>query len=247
MINTIQLNSNGLLSYVAYGTIGWLKCSDNKIYMCRCTQCEWVKVNDGLLSTCKVKWQVAGMSKEFTTMRTSRLLSGKINGIIYKTIQAAQNGTSNVCTSELQNGEMECNSHVDIIDYLRVKYPNINIACMGKNFNILTYRVYADNTISEKETPFNVEVTHHGLKVSVPSLDDETTFITKELALSNLNPLDVVTFPSIDETKFNLINDVREAFDLLWEHRYEYTDNDFNRLKESIINNLNGIRSSVYW
>lgn len=180
------------ISYLSYGTIGWVKTKDNEVRQCKCLGAKWVKKEDPKYGFAKYEWKVAGM-KEHQFGSASRLPIG----IIYTNEQDAQRGGAD---GAIKIGEMKHNNNVSVHNFLMRKY-GLAKDCfyMGGTWsNFLTLRTYSsnkDHTTSLRDTEFEIVVDKDGLDIIIPMLEGAVNGVrrypTAEKAYASMKPLKV--------------------------------------------------------
>lgn len=201
-IEVARLFGSSDISYVVYGTIGYLKTKDNEIRQCKCLGAKWTS-NDDCRSNGNplYEWKVAGM-QEHQFGSVSRLDCG----IIYKTEQDAQRGGSSGPT---KNGEMFPNRVVSVHEFLMRKYglENDSFKFCGTWNDILyieTYTLMKDHTIQLCRTEFEIEVTKDGIDMTIPFLEGPVggkakRYATKEQAYKAQKPMKVYILDDDDD------------------------------------------------
>lgn len=187
---------SGEISYVAYGTIAWLKTTDNMVRQAKCigayTKPHADNPSRGLLVHV---WKVAGIKETFETYNASRIKLG----ILYAYKDCAQNGSAKWdCPTQM--GELKYNKVVSVHKFLIEKYnlaiDNFEFRGTWNNFlSVLCYEpVEKDHTAKQVCADFDICVNENGVDIIVPRLDNHTIFPTKYEACASMAQLTTITF-----------------------------------------------------
>lgn len=184
-------------NYIPFGTIGYVKTTDNEVRQCKCLGGKTMPVKDGeSLHSIQYEWKVAGYKEHFFTFSCCCLSIGHI----YKDEISAQRGSSNNNCGN-QKGEMTFTENgrvFPIFNYLIKKYGmDVNcFKCTGtwsNLFHIETYAKFKDNTTGLMNTDFEVIIDENGIDCCIPMLDGEVNgirrFPTAEKAYAAMKPL----------------------------------------------------------
>lgn len=183
------------ISYIAYGTIGYVKTTDNEVRQCKCIATRWIDNKNTNFLKRQFEWKVAGYKEHFFTFSTYRLSIGNI----YLTEEFAQRGTADkygVC----ENKRMNTNRNVSVHGYLMEKY-GMTKDCFdvdGIFDNILLIKTYAtmeDGTIKLLPSDIEIVADKDGFRIGIPMLDGSVNGIhrypTFEKACAASKPLKV--------------------------------------------------------
>lgn len=172
--------------YIEYGTKGFVKTLNGEIRECKCLG-GTLKPQTGW-GVMEYMWKVAGVDEiQHGTKNTIPL------GVIYKSLEGATYGT---CRGSLANSEpdtMDENGYMFPIPYLAQKYGigSENVRFIGAHMNIIelkTFLVSRDSKVIEMNTDFNLSVTKDGVTIDIPSVDNESTFVSSDDAWNSIKP-----------------------------------------------------------
>lgn len=189
------------IDYVRYGTIGWLKTTNNEIRQCKCMGAIWETNKGGYLKP-TYEWKVAGI--------TEHQFGGHCNleiGTIYQTEKYAQHGYSSY--HSCAGGLLQYNGVLSVHGAMHKKYGiDINkcIRMSGTWDNILSLQCYGisvNNAIALYPTAFNIKLDKEGIDVYIPMLDgcvdNKHRYPTYELAQAACKPLKTYLLEEDDE------------------------------------------------
>lgn len=188
------------LAYVPFGTIGYVKTTDNEIRQCKCLGAKWVEGNEKIGNIPlypQYEWKVAGIREhQFSKSVPSRLP----HGIIYTTEEYAQRGSSATSYACAQKGELNPTAVFPIFNYLINKYglKANNFKVFGSTYECLEIKTYTknkDHTTSLRETDFEVFIDENGIDCRIPMLEGPVNgirrYATAEKAYASMKPLKV--------------------------------------------------------
>lgn len=181
------------MKYIPFGTIGYVKTTNNEVRQCKCLGGKTIPKGGGSLHSIQYEWKVAGYSEHFFTFSCSYISLGRI----YIDEVSAQRGlSSEFCPT--QKGEMTFTNTFPIFKYLINKY-GMSVDCFknsgtfGTCFQIETYANVTNNTTELRATDFEVIVDENGIDCRIPMLDGEVKgvrrFPTAEDAYAAMKPL----------------------------------------------------------
>lgn len=187
---------SGKISYVAYGTIAWLKTTDNVVRQAKCIGAYTKpRENGSSLGLLVHVWKVAGIKETFESFNASRIKLG----ILYVNKDCAQNGSAKWdCATQI--GELTYNQVVSVHKFLMAKYNltsnNFEFRGTWNNFlSVLCYEpVEKDHTAKQICADFDIRVNENGIDIIVPRLDNHTIFATKHEAYASMAQLTTITF-----------------------------------------------------
>ena len=194
------------MTYIPFGTIGYVKTTNNEVRQCKCLGGKSKRIKeDGEVHEIEYEWKVAGYKEHFFTFSSCCLSIGHI----YVDEVSAQRGSADTKYGN-QKGEMTftnsgCVFH--IFNYLIEKY-GMSTDCFKLSgtwhnlFHIETYAKFKDHTTKRKATDFEVVVDENGIDCRVPMLDGEVNGIhrypTAEKAYASMKPLKTYTLDDDD-------------------------------------------------
>lgn len=184
------------ISYIPFGTIGYVKTIHNNIRQCKCVGGRTKPVEEGKdCYAIQYEWKVAGYKEHFFTFSCCCLPIGHI----YKDEVSAQRGTADT-ERDSQKGEMTPADTFPIFNYLINKY-GMSVDCFKSTgtwnnyFHIETYARFKDNTTGRRATDFEVIVDENGIDCRIPMLegmvDGVRRYPTAEKAYAAMKPLDI--------------------------------------------------------
>lgn len=184
-IEVSPYSNSSVISYVAYGTIGYLK-MDKEIRQCKCVGAKWIDGHP------RYEWKVAGIKEH--QFGSACILEC---GIIYKTEVGAQRGKD----------EMTDNREVSVQEYMMRKY-GLGRECFRRtsisSLTIVTYTLLTNHTIEKWTTEFEIEVTKDGIDMTIPFLEGAVNgmakrYATAEEAYKAQQPLKVYSLDDEDD------------------------------------------------
>lgn len=184
------------ISYIPFGTIGYVKTIHNNIRQCKCVGGRTKPVEEGKdRYAIQYEWKVAGYKEHFFTFSSCCLPIGHI----YKDEVSAQRGSADTERGN-QKGEMTAADTFPIFNYLINKY-GMDVKCfnlMGTFGNLLQIKTYGkllNNTTKLLLTDFEVIVDENGIDCRIPMLEEVVDGVrrypTAEEAYAAMKPLDV--------------------------------------------------------
>lgn len=185
---------NPKIKFVRFGTIGYVKTTDNEVRQCKCLGGKTMPTKEGgSVHSIQYEWKVAGYKEHFFTFSPSRISIGRI---YIDEVSAQRGGASENCPT--QKGEMTAIATFPIFNYLINKY-GMSVDCFKCTgtwyncFHIETYAKFKDNTTGLRATDFEVIIDENGIDCRVPMLDGAVNgirrFPTAEDAYAAMKPL----------------------------------------------------------
>lgn len=177
-----------LINYVPVGTVAYLKTKDSEVRQVKLVKVEWVK--DGLP---RCEWKVAGMKEHQIGSWCALPI-----GMIYESEFKAQHGSAEKCHHE---GLLCATAKFNLYEEFMKSHGKFDInrfdtrGTWSDILSISTIRMSNDGTMPiEYDTPFCVEIDSNGVHAWIPSVINETRFLTKEAALASYKPKKTITF-----------------------------------------------------
>ena len=191
--------TRGDLSYVPYGTIGWVKTKDNEVRQCKLVGAKWVQDRDCTPLYPVYEWRVAGIKEH-------QFGFGKADtipiGFISKTEHDAQ------IRAYSSGGTMNGDGYVDVIPFLKDKYGmqrccfKFGGGALNENLEVMAYENYPDGSVRLTKVDLDIEVTEKGFDITIPSIEGtdkkRRTYPTREKAIAARRPLKTYTFDDED-------------------------------------------------
>lgn len=182
------------MRYIPFGTIGYVKTTNNEVRQCKCLGGKTMPMKDGeSMHDIRYEWKVAGYKEHFFTFSSCCLSIGHI----YMDEVSAQRGTADTKYGN-QKGQMTFTRTFPIVACLIEKY-GMDVNCFKTTgtwndcFHIETYSSNKDHTTSLRRTDFEVVVDENGIDCRVPMLDGVVDGIhrypTAEKAYASMKPL----------------------------------------------------------
>lgn len=185
------------MMYIPFGTIGYVKTTNNDVRQCKCLGGKTMPMTEGGdMHSIQYEWKVAGYKEHFFTFSSCNISIGHI----YVDEVSAQRGTAETKYGG-QKGEMTFTKSgrvFPIFNYLINKY-GMSVDCFKLRgtwddcFQISTYSSNKDHTTSLRSTDFEVVVDENGIECRIPMLDGKVNGIhrypTAEKAYASMKPL----------------------------------------------------------
>lgn len=193
----ITNSSRPEIKFFPYGTIAYVKTTDNEVRQCKCLGGKTIPMEEGGgLHSIQYEWKVAGYKEHFFTFSSCCLSIGHL----YKNEISAQRGRADMKYGN-QKGELTFTENgrvFPIFNYLINKYGmSVNCFNLQGSWNELlhieTYVKLKDNTTELRATDFEVIVDENGIDCHIPMLDGKVNgirrFPTAEGAYAAMKPL----------------------------------------------------------
>lgn len=182
-----------LVEYVPIGTIGWLKTKNNEVRQAKLVKIVWDKNAKGI-TTPICEWKIAGIDKHEFGIDWCTIPMGKI----YDSEFHAQHGSA----VNYSNGYIRPTQTFDIKTKLTLKYGafdtdmlDFSASTISDYLSLVTIELKEDGTLlNNYRTPFCVMINEYGVRVSIPSVDNGTAFLTLQKACAAYKPKKSITF-----------------------------------------------------
>ena len=182
-----------LVEYVPVGTIGWLKTKNNEVRQAKLVKIVWEKNAKGM-TTPICEWKIAGIDKHEFGIDWCTIPMGKI----YDSEFHAQHGSA----VDYSNGYIQPTETFNIETKLTLKYGafdrnrlNFSSGVSSNFLGLVTIGLKEDGTLHANfSTPFCVMINEYGVRVSIPSVDNGTAFLTLQKAYAAYKPKKSITF-----------------------------------------------------
>lgn len=195
---------------IPFGTIGWLKTSNNEVRQCKCVGAKWRTQSSMTPSAPIFEWKVAGIKehvfsaccevKKSVSYTNNEVITNPLTGKIYTTREYANNGS----LSSKSEGQMVKTLYVNLIDILKAEY-NLDDALIVTNVydhiresvGVKGYRINPDNSISIASLNYlemEIVMDKNGIHIIIPDFLNGKVFTTIEQAKANQRMLPTYTF-----------------------------------------------------
>ena len=186
-------NGSTLVEYVPIGTIGWLKTKNNEVRQAKLVKIVWEKNAKGM-TTPICEWKIAGIDKHEFGIDWCTIPMGKI----YDSEFNAQHGSA----VDYSNGYIRPTQTFDIETKLTLKYGafdrnrlNFSGTASSSFLGLVTIGLKEDGTMPFcYDTQFCVMINEYGVRVSIPSVDNGTAFLSLQKAYAAYKPKKSITF-----------------------------------------------------
>ena len=211
------------IKIIPYGTIGWLKTTENTIHQCKCIGAKWVSPTDydNDPSIPLYEWRVAGLPNHIfsfgSVVRTNYnqvyrnysdekplTFNNGVSGNIFTSREYANNGKLG---NLVKDGYMKPTKSVNIVDVMMKQYGfDLDGVNVGYGFlSLRPYEIWRDNSIKQNGwiTKFELTMDEKGFHLIVPSILSGKYYPSKEIAMAHTLSLPTFTFDNEDGTDDN--------------------------------------------